>query len=157
MCERSPDGFRQRSSSFHICLHLPLPRAGLRSNRRSQTTRTLLRHRRSIWPPRNRIDCLLGLRRFPRCISCPSCLATQAEHIELRWGQANELRSVNFEFEPFRDFTRTKLTITEGSWPLTPAGAQEALGSQMGWTGMLSALKAWLEYGVNLRDGFYKQ
>ncbi|ALP49484.1 SRPBCC family protein [Corynebacterium glutamicum] len=94
---------------------------------------------------------------FPGAFPVQVVSATQAEHIELRWGQANELRSVNFEFEPFRDFTRTKLTITEGSWPLTPAGAQEALGSQMGWTGMLSALKAWLEYGVNLRDGFYKQ
>ncbi|MFC4242707.1 hypothetical protein ACFOYW_04915 [Gryllotalpicola reticulitermitis] len=25
-----------------------------------------------------------------------------------------------------------------------------------GWTGMLAALKAWLEHGINLREGFYR-
>lgn len=37
---------------------------------------------------------------FPGAFPVQVVSATQAEHIELRWGQANELRSVNFEFEP---------------------------------------------------------
>jgi hypothetical protein len=24
-----------------------------------------------------------------------------------------------------------------------------------GWTGMLAALKVWMEHGINLREGFY--
>lgn len=94
---------------------------------------------------------------FPGAFPVEVVSAEQAEHIEFQWGAADALRTVNFTFEPIRDFTRTKLTITEGNWPLTHAGAQEALGSQMGWTGMLAALKVWLEHGVYLRDGFYRQ
>ena len=25
-----------------------------------------------------------------------------------------------------------------------------------GWTGMLCAMRVWLEHGINLREGFYK-
>lgn len=61
-----------------------------------------------------------------------------------------------FEFEPVDDGTRTLVTITESAWRPTAAGAQQAFGNCQGWTGMLAALKAWLEHGVNLRDGFYR-
>jgi hypothetical protein len=30
------------------------------------------------------------------------------------------------------------------------------MGNSVGWTGMLCAMKVWLEHGVNLREGFYK-
>lgn len=36
-----------------------------------------------------------------------------------------------------------------------PDGARNAFGNCEGWTGMLAALKAWVEHGINLRDGFY--
>jgi uncharacterized protein YndB with AHSA1/START domain len=61
-----------------------------------------------------------------------------------------------FEFEPVDGDTRTLVTITESSWEPTPAGAKNAFGNCEGWTGMLTALKAWLEHGINLRDGFYR-
>jgi uncharacterized protein YndB with AHSA1/START domain len=61
-----------------------------------------------------------------------------------------------FEFEPVDDDTRTLVTITETSWLPTPDGVKAAFGNCEGWTGMLSALKAWLEHGVNLREGFYR-
>lgn len=48
------------------------------------------------------------------------------------------------------------MTITEKSWKLTEGGAQGAVGNCMGWTGMLSALKVWIEHGINLREGYYK-
>jgi Uncharacterized conserved protein len=60
-----------------------------------------------------------------------------------------------FEFEPIDDGTRTLVTITESSWRATSEGAKAAFGNCEGWTGMLAALKAWLEYGINLRQGFY--
>jgi len=61
-----------------------------------------------------------------------------------------------FEFEPIDDDTRTLVTITESSWQPTPDGAKSAFGNCEGWTGMLAALKAWVEHGINLREGFYK-
>lgn len=63
---------------------------------------------------------------------------------------------VTFTFEPIDDDTRTLVTITESSWLLTTDGATHAFGNCEGWTGMLAALKAWVEHGINLRDGFYK-
>ena len=61
-----------------------------------------------------------------------------------------------FEFESIDDGTRTLVTITEQSWRATPAGAESAFGNCMGWTGMLAAMKVWLEHGINLREGFYR-
>ena len=47
------------------------------------------------------------------------------------------------------------VTITESSWKPTPDGREHAFDNCMGWTGMLAAMKVWLEHGINLRDGFY--
>ncbi|WP_417555747.1 SRPBCC domain-containing protein [Microbacterium sp.] len=63
---------------------------------------------------------------------------------------------VVFEFTPIDDGARTLVTITENSWRATDAGAKSAFGNCEGWTGMLAALKAWVEHGINLREGFYK-
>jgi uncharacterized protein YndB with AHSA1/START domain len=60
-----------------------------------------------------------------------------------------------FEFEPIDEGARTLVTITETSWRATEAGAKSAFGNCEGWTGMLAALKMWVEHGVNLREGFY--
>jgi hypothetical protein len=38
----------------------------------------------------------------------------------------------------------------------TPEGAENAFGNCAGWTGMLLALKAWVEHEINLRDGLYR-
>lgn len=48
------------------------------------------------------------------------------------------------------------MTITETSWQPTSDGAKAAFGNCEGWTGMLAALKIWLEHGINLREGFYR-
>ena len=61
-----------------------------------------------------------------------------------------------FEFEPIDGDTRTLVTITETSWRPTPDGSRAAFGNCQGWTGMLAALKVWVEHGINLRDGFYR-
>ncbi|HLS15259.1 MAG TPA: SRPBCC domain-containing protein [Beutenbergiaceae bacterium] len=63
---------------------------------------------------------------------------------------------VTFEFEPLEQDSRTLVTITETSWQPTPEGARSAFDNCEGWASMLNALKAWLEYGINLRDGFYR-
>lgn len=63
--------------------------------------------------------------------------------------------TTTFTFEPLDADTRTLVTITESSWQATTKGAEEAFGNCSGWTGMLSALKVWVEHGINLREGFY--
>ena len=64
--------------------------------------------------------------------------------------------TTTFELEPLDDDTRTLVTITESAWSATAAGAKNAFGNCEGWTGMLAALKAWVEHGINLREGFYR-
>jgi uncharacterized protein YndB with AHSA1/START domain len=63
---------------------------------------------------------------------------------------------VTFELEPIDDGARTLVTISESSWQPTADGAKNAFGNCEGWTGMLAAMKAWLEHGINLREGFYR-
>ena len=63
---------------------------------------------------------------------------------------------ITFSFEPTDDGARTRVAIAERSWRPTPKGAEAAFGNCMGWTGMLAAMKAWLEHGINLREGFYR-
>ena len=49
----------------------------------------------------------------------------------------------------------TLVSISESGWPETQKGLDLSYGNCMGWSQMLSALKAYLEYGINLRQGAY--
>lgn len=80
------------------------------------------------------------------------CIEWDSQHAT---GEGGTTRVV-FEFEPLDGDTRTLITITETAWKPTADGAKAAFGNCEGWTGMLAALKAWLEHGINLRDGFYR-
>ena len=79
--------------------------------------------------------------------------------IVLRWQAPDSAddpyeTTVTIEFEPLDD-GRTLVTIAEEGWRATEAGQKASYGNCEGWTGMLCALKGWLEHGINLRDGFY--
>lgn len=85
--------------------------------------------------------------------------ADPPRRLVIRWeGRASIERETTtvFEFEPVDDGARTLVTITESSWQVSPDGAKNAFGNASGWTGMLAALKVWLEHGINLREGFYR-
>jgi uncharacterized protein YndB with AHSA1/START domain len=86
--------------------------------------------------------------------------AVPDERIVIRWaGDESATASTTettFLFEPVDGGSRTLVTITEKSWKPTTKGAAGAFGNCMGWTGMLAAMKAWLEHGINLREGFSK-
>jgi uncharacterized protein YndB with AHSA1/START domain len=47
----------------------------------------------------------------------------------------------------------TMVQISEGGWPDDAAGVKASYGNTAGWMHMLSCLKAYLEYGINLRAG----
>lgn len=99
---------------------------------------------------------------FPGAFPVEVLEARAPELIRLRWGGDPEATvepagtEVTFEFNAIDGGSRTEVRVTERSWRPTKAGAAGAFGNCMGWTGMLAALKAWLEHGINLREGFYK-
>ncbi len=62
---------------------------------------------------------------------------------------------VTMEFAALED-GRTLVTIAEGGWRETETGLKASYGNCMGWSQMLCAMKAWIEHGINLREGMYK-
>lgn len=79
--------------------------------------------------------------------------------VVLRWqgaddGGAPYETTVTMSFEPLED-ERTLVRIAEEGWRDTPEGRAASYGNCEGWSHMLCAMKAWLEHGVNLREGFY--
>jgi uncharacterized protein YndB with AHSA1/START domain len=80
--------------------------------------------------------------------------------IVIRWAgedttDATGHTTTTFEFEPIDEGARTLVTISESAWQPTGPGAKSAFRNCEGWTGMLAAMKAWLEHGIDLREGFY--
>ena len=63
--------------------------------------------------------------------------------------------TVTMTFEGLED-GRTLVSIAESGWRDSAAAQKAAFGNCEGWTGMLCALKVYIEHGINLRDGFYK-
>ena len=78
------------------------------------------------------------------------------EKIVLRWGSpTGDTTTVTMTFADTGD-GRTLVKIHEAGWRDTPEGEKAAFGNCEGWTGMLCAMKAFVEHGLNLREGFYK-
>ncbi len=49
----------------------------------------------------------------------------------------------------------TLVKITEGNWRPNEDGLQSSYQNCQGWAGMVACMKAYLEYGINLRSGAY--
>jgi uncharacterized protein YndB with AHSA1/START domain len=98
---------------------------------------------------------------FPGAFPVHVVEVLQDERIVLQWQAAvagdddKYDTTVTFDFAALDD-GRTLLTITEEGWHDDEAGRRASYGNCEGWTGMLCALKIWLEHGINLREGFYK-
>jgi hypothetical protein len=60
-------------------------------------------------------------------------------------------------FEPLAD-GRPLASIAEEGWRNTEAGSRHPMATVQGWMqdAGLCALKAYLEYGINLREGMFK-
>lgn len=67
----------------------------------------------------------------------------------------NYQTTVTMTFEPLED-GRTLVSIHEAGWRENEAGQKASYGNCEGWTGMLCAMRVWIEHGINLREGFYK-
>ena len=106
---------------------------------------------------------------FPGAFPVEVVEAVANERIVLRW-EANEggppeggedVASAGYKTKVTMTFTsledgRTLVEIAEEGWRETPGGLKASYGNCMGWSQMLCALKAWIEHGINLREGMYK-
>ncbi|KKC37450.1 ATPase [Devosia epidermidihirudinis] len=84
----------------------------------------------------------------------------QDKEIVLHWAAAADGgpsydTTVVMSFSSLED-GRTLVSIEEKGWREGEPGLKAALGNCEGWTGMLCALKVYIEHGINLREGFYK-
>ena len=62
---------------------------------------------------------------------------------------------VTMNFSPLDGGTRTLVEIREEGWRETQGALDASYGNCQGWAQMLAALKAWVEHGINLREGMY--
>ena len=100
---------------------------------------------------------------FPGAFPVHVIDVVQDKQIVLRWNAADGTpeqggpyeTTVTMSFEALDD-GRTLVSIAESGWRDTPAAQKASYGNCEGWTGMLCALKVYLEHGINLRQGFYK-
>jgi uncharacterized protein YndB with AHSA1/START domain len=99
---------------------------------------------------------------FPGAFPVHVVEVVENEKIVLRWGAAPDEdaggaydTTVVMSFAALED-GRTLVTIAESGFRPSEAGVKASYGNCEGWTGMLCAMKAWLEHGINLREGFYK-
>lgn len=86
----------------------------------------------------------------------------QDRKIVLRWGAAPDddpagtyETTVTMTFEGLED-GRTLVTISESGFRDNEKARKAAFGNCEGWTGMLCAMKVYVEHGINLREEFYK-
>ncbi|AZN73104.1 ATPase [Georhizobium profundi] len=82
--------------------------------------------------------------------------------IVLRWEAADRDEAgrpydttVTMTFAPL-DGDRTLVTISEEGWLETAEGVKNSYSNCGGWMQMLCSLKAYVEHGINLRDGMFK-
>lgn len=87
--------------------------------------------------------------------------AIPEQRIVFRWaandpdaGPEGYKTKVTITFEALPD-GRTLVAITESGWRETESGLKASYDNCLGWTQMLCALKAWLEHGINLRQGMF--
>ena len=77
------------------------------------------------------------------------------ELIELEWeGSKGRQTQVKLEFEQTGP-DETLVKLTEGGWEESQEELDRSYMNCMGWSQMLSALKAYAEYGIDLRKGAY--
>ena len=50
----------------------------------------------------------------------------------------------------------TMVEVAEEGWRDTDAARNGSYGNCQGWSQMLCCMKAWIEHGINLREGMYK-
>jgi uncharacterized protein YndB with AHSA1/START domain len=76
------------------------------------------------------------------------------QRLVLEWNAAGGDHTIEVEmtFQPL-DAATTMVQISERGWRETPEDIRSSYGNAGGWMHMMCCLKAYLEYGINLRAG----
>jgi uncharacterized protein YndB with AHSA1/START domain len=72
--------------------------------------------------------------------------------VSFEWSASGTERVVVITLEP-KGKEKSIVKITEADFPVDYKGATQCMGQVEGWTHFLCCLKAYLEYGINLRVG----
>ena len=78
----------------------------------------------------------------------------QDRYISYLWEVEGEMLLVEMTLEPYGG-DATVVTITEKGRNNDEAGIKWLMGNTGGWANFLACLKAYLEYGINLRKGSF--
>lgn len=100
---------------------------------------------------------------FPGAFPVTVVNVVKNERIVLEWAAADDQEDpagayntvVTMRFEALED-QRTLVTIAETGFRPTDKGREASYNNCQGWSQMLCAMKAYIEYGINLREGMYK-
>jgi len=76
------------------------------------------------------------------------------EYISWTWESEGTDLIVEIRFTSLAE-NSTLVTVTEKSMPNNEAGIKWLMGNSAGWANFLACLKAYLEYGINLRKGAF--
>lgn len=71
--------------------------------------------------------------------------------VEFEWGVGDVSSEVVMTLEGTDGDAGTMFKVTEGSWAKDDAGVKRALGQMQGWVNFALCLKAYVQYGINLR------
>ena len=74
------------------------------------------------------------------------------ERLGLEWSASGVATRVVFGIEELPDDT-TLVHVLEAGWPMDPEGSARCLQQTKGWVHMLCCMKAYLEHGIDLREG----
>lgn len=76
-------------------------------------------------------------------------------YISYYWQDGGEDMLVEITLEEAEEGNATVVTVTEKSKENTPDGLRWLKSNTEGWANFLACLKAWAEYGINLRLGAF--
>ena len=76
------------------------------------------------------------------------------KYISFHWDNSGQSLLVEMALET-KENDSTLVTVTEKSMPNDEAGLKWLQGNSFGWSNFLACLKAYLEYGINLRKGAF--
>jgi uncharacterized protein YndB with AHSA1/START domain len=77
------------------------------------------------------------------------------KYVSFYWGNPEDNSETKVEISLQQMNDGVFVTVTEGNKEHDEAGIKWLAGNTAGWANFLACLKAWLEYGINLRKGAF--